>query len=206
MFPQLIAQKTPAAFPPLYRRVAARQLSSFSVALPDTALFSGTRRTYRATTRLSSHNAHPDRPTNRVLALGTLVGGNWVRHHSDLSWTSSHVAPHTITTAPQTSHVSIRKLNTTARASSHHSTSTILPALTSDRDGAHQRRELSTEASTMYTASFAFFEAIWEAGITHCFVNLGSDHPSIIEAMVKGQREKSDSFPRIITCPNEVRN
>lgn len=56
----------------------------------------------------------------------------------------------------------------------------------------------------MYTASFAFFEAIWEAGITHCFVNLGSDHPSIIEAMVKGQREAKGNFPRIITCPNEV--
>ncbi|CAJ2510281.1 Uu.00g061810.m01.CDS01 [Anthostomella pinea] len=57
---------------------------------------------------------------------------------------------------------------------------------------------------TMYTASFAFFEAIWEAGITHCFVNLGSDHPSIIEAIVKGQRENRESFPRIITCPNEM--
>ncbi|KAF3769716.1 thiamine diphosphate-binding protein [Cryphonectria parasitica EP155] len=56
----------------------------------------------------------------------------------------------------------------------------------------------------MYTTSFAFFEAIWEAGITHCFVNLGSDHPSIIEAMVKGQREKKGAFPRIITCPNEM--
>ncbi|KAI1631565.1 thiamine pyrophosphate enzyme, N-terminal TPP binding domain-containing protein [Biscogniauxia mediterranea] len=56
----------------------------------------------------------------------------------------------------------------------------------------------------MYTASFAFFEAIWEAGVTHCFVNLGSDHPSIIEAMVKGQRENKGEFPRIITCPNEM--
>ncbi|KAM0436602.1 hypothetical protein ACHAPT_002310 [Fusarium lateritium] len=56
----------------------------------------------------------------------------------------------------------------------------------------------------MYTASFAFFEAIWEAGITHCFVNLGSDHPSIIEAMVKGQREAKGNFPKIITCPNEM--
>lgn len=55
-----------------------------------------------------------------------------------------------------------------------------------------------------YTASFAFFEAIWEAGIEFCFVNLGSDHPSIIEAMVKGQNEKKEKFPRIITCPNEV--
>lgn len=56
----------------------------------------------------------------------------------------------------------------------------------------------------MYTASFAFFEALWEAGVTHCFVNLGSDHPSIIEAIVKGQREKKGQFPRMITCPNEV--
>ncbi|KAI1312071.1 thiamine pyrophosphate enzyme [Xylaria venustula] len=56
----------------------------------------------------------------------------------------------------------------------------------------------------MYTASFAFFEALWEAGVTHCFVNLGSDHPSIIEAMVKGQRENKGNFPRVITCPNEM--
>ncbi|KAL2019049.1 hypothetical protein VTK56DRAFT_10153 [Thermocarpiscus australiensis] len=56
----------------------------------------------------------------------------------------------------------------------------------------------------MYTTSFAFFEALWDAGVTHCFVNLGSDHPSIIEAMVKGAREKKGQFPRIITCPNEM--
>ena len=57
----------------------------------------------------------------------------------------------------------------------------------------------------MYTTSFAFFEALWDAGVTHCFVNLGSDHPSMIEAMVKGAREKKGHFPRMITCPNEVR-
>lgn len=56
----------------------------------------------------------------------------------------------------------------------------------------------------MYTASSAFFEAIWDAGVTHCFVNLGSDHPSIMEAMVKGQREAKGKFPRIITCPSEA--
>jgi hypothetical protein len=66
-------------------------------------------------------------------------------------------------------------------------------------------RPYSTASEDMYTASFAFFEAIWDAGITHCFVNLGTDHPSIIEAMVKGQREKKGKFPKIITCPNEVR-
>ncbi|KAJ5380456.1 uncharacterized protein N7496_002884, partial [Penicillium cataractarum] len=57
----------------------------------------------------------------------------------------------------------------------------------------------------VYTASFAFFEALWEGGVSHVFVNLGSDHPSILEAMVKGQKEKRDQFPRIITCPNEYR-
>ena len=40
--------------------------------------------------------------------------------------------------------------------------------------------------------------------MTHCFCNLGSDHPSIIEAIVKGQHERKDKFPRIITCPNEM--
>ncbi|KZL86912.1 thiamine pyrophosphate enzyme [Colletotrichum incanum] len=67
-----------------------------------------------------------------------------------------------------------------------------------------QARNLSSQSTEMYTASFAFFEALWDAGVTHCFVNLGSDHPSIIEAMVKGLREKKGSFPRIITCPNEM--
>ena len=40
--------------------------------------------------------------------------------------------------------------------------------------------------------------------MTHCFVNLGSDHPSIIEAITKGQIENKGQFPRIITCPNEM--
>ncbi|KHN99756.1 Thiamine pyrophosphate enzyme, N-terminal TPP-binding domain protein [Metarhizium album ARSEF 1941] len=61
-----------------------------------------------------------------------------------------------------------------------------------------------TDPNDVYTASSAFFEAIWEAGITHCFVNLGSDHPSLIEAMVKGQRDAEGKFPRIITCPHEM--
>ncbi|EEH05920.1 acetolactate synthase [Histoplasma capsulatum G186AR] len=56
----------------------------------------------------------------------------------------------------------------------------------------------------VYTASFAFFEALWEAGVTHVFVNLGSDHPSILEAIVKGQNEKRGQFPSIMTCPNEM--
>ncbi|CZT48659.1 uncharacterized protein RSE6_09389 [Rhynchosporium secalis] len=51
----------------------------------------------------------------------------------------------------------------------------------------------------MYTASFAFFEALAEARLNHCFVNLGSDHHSITEAIIKGQNEKKEQFPKIIT-------
>ncbi|TRX90566.1 hypothetical protein FHL15_008539 [Xylaria flabelliformis] len=42
------------------------------------------------------------------------------------------------------------------------------------------------------------------AGITTCFVNVGSDHPSVIEAIVKGKRERPDRWPRMITCPSEI--
>lgn len=38
----------------------------------------------------------------------------------------------------------------------------------------------------------------------YCFVNLGSDHPAIMEAMVKGQQERPDRFPKFITCPSEM--
>ncbi|KAI0528300.1 thiamine pyrophosphate enzyme, N-terminal TPP binding domain-containing protein [Xylaria bambusicola] len=55
-----------------------------------------------------------------------------------------------------------------------------------------------------YTTAFALFEGLWEAGITTCFVNVGSDHPSIIEAIVRGKRERPNRWPRVITCPSEV--
>ena len=43
-----------------------------------------------------------------------------------------------------------------------------------------------------------------QAGVTHCFVNLGSDHPSILEAIAQDNKEPNGRFPRIITCPHEV--
>lgn len=57
---------------------------------------------------------------------------------------------------------------------------------------------------TKYTTAFALFEALWEAGITACFVNIGSDHPSIVEAIIKGKRERPNAWPRIITCPSKI--
>jgi len=43
-----------------------------------------------------------------------------------------------------------------------------------------------------------------QAGVRYVFANLGSDHPAILEAMVKGQKERKDQWVKVITCPNEV--
>ncbi|KAE8555675.1 hypothetical protein EYB25_000373 [Talaromyces marneffei] len=83
------------------------------------------------------------------------------------------------------------------------------------KDAAYAPSPLSSHLSTVfvqgivfivmgYTAAFAFFEALWEAGVQYVFVNLGTDHPAIIEALVKGQRERRDQWPKAITCPNEM--
>lgn len=55
-----------------------------------------------------------------------------------------------------------------------------------------------------YTVSYAFFEALWELGVGNCFVNLGSNHHSIMEARAKGLKEKSNESSQVFTCPNEV--
>lgn len=57
-----------------------------------------------------------------------------------------------------------------------------------------------------YTTATAILEALEDAGVTHLFVNLGSDHPAILEAISKreadGKNSKTDGL-RFITAPNE---
>ncbi|GFF73179.1 hypothetical protein IFM60648_03873 [Aspergillus lentulus] len=54
------------------------------------------------------------------------------------------------------------------------------------------------------SAATGFFEALVEAGVKYGFVNLGSDHPAMLEAMIKAKQENSTKFPTIITCPSEL--
>jgi|SRR5687767_12082154 acetolactate synthase-1/2/3 large subunit len=55
-----------------------------------------------------------------------------------------------------------------------------------------------------YTTATAILEALESAGVTELYVNLGSDHPALIEAMTKRQAEgKSKDGLRFITAPNE---
>ncbi|MBV9268380.1 MAG: thiamine pyrophosphate-requiring protein [Acidobacteriaceae bacterium] len=55
----------------------------------------------------------------------------------------------------------------------------------------------------MYTASTAFLDALFEAGVTHVFANFGSDHPALIESLAEA-RATGRPCPQVITCPNEM--
>jgi acetolactate synthase-1/2/3 large subunit len=54
-----------------------------------------------------------------------------------------------------------------------------------------------------YTGGSALIEAFNDAGITHLFVNYGSDHPAIMEALAVCKKTGAPA-PKVITCPNEM--
>jgi hypothetical protein len=57
----------------------------------------------------------------------------------------------------------------------------------------------------MYTTSSVFLQALSSAGITHAFVNWGSDHPGLLEDLERQRTENHNTTnPAIITCPNEM--
>src|SRR5262245_228991 len=55
----------------------------------------------------------------------------------------------------------------------------------------------------MYTAGAALIEALYEAGVSFIFANLGSDHPAIVESLAEANATGRPA-PRLITCPNEM--
>jgi acetolactate synthase-1/2/3 large subunit len=63
---------------------------------------------------------------------------------------------------------------------------------------------VSSHTSNMseYTTATALLEALVSAGITYLFVNLGSDHPAILEAISKQQQDGKKEL-HFITAPNE---
>ncbi|CAK7204957.1 hypothetical protein SEUCBS139899_007719 [Sporothrix eucalyptigena] len=58
-----------------------------------------------------------------------------------------------------------------------------------------------------YTTATAILEALEDAGVSHLFVNLGSDHPAILEAISKrktdAKRAGYKNKLRFVTAPNE---
>ena len=77
----------------------------------------------------------------------------------------------------------------------------------------HKRPHMTPESpnspftKTMtFTTSSAFLKVLSNAGITHAFVNWGSDHPALLEDLQR-QRIEGDgdmTEPKIVTCPNEM--
>ncbi|KAL5478961.1 hypothetical protein ACEPAI_2248 [Sanghuangporus weigelae] len=56
----------------------------------------------------------------------------------------------------------------------------------------------------MYTTSSVFLKTLEQAGITHAFVNWGSDHPALLEELERQRTENGKTGLQIITCPNEM--
>jgi hypothetical protein len=61
-------------------------------------------------------------------------------------------------------------------------------------------------APSTYTASTLFLHTLARAGITHAFVNWGSDHPAILEELERQRVESGTGRTElnIVTCPNEM--
>ncbi|GAA6059888.1 hypothetical protein JCM10212_005271 [Sporobolomyces blumeae] len=62
---------------------------------------------------------------------------------------------------------------------------------------------MSSEPTEVFTTSNVFLDVLVKAGITHAFVNLGSDHPALLEAFISRQKYQLPTL-KIITCPNEM--
>ncbi|KIY63003.1 Thiamin diphosphate-binding protein [Cylindrobasidium torrendii FP15055 ss-10] len=56
----------------------------------------------------------------------------------------------------------------------------------------------------MLTASAIFLEALYTAGITHVFVNWGSDHPGLLEELERQRIIDGKTALNVITAPNEM--
>lgn len=63
------------------------------------------------------------------------------------------------------------------------------------------------DPSNVYTATTAFLEALYLAEVEVCFVNLGSDHPSFMEAFAIARmglgHKKGGKLPRIVPVTHE---
>ncbi|OSC98218.1 Thiamin diphosphate-binding protein [Trametes coccinea BRFM310] len=55
----------------------------------------------------------------------------------------------------------------------------------------------------MYTTASVFFKTLADAGITHAFVNWGSDHPAFLEDLHRQYVETGKTLVDIVTCPSE---
>jgi thiamine pyrophosphate-dependent acetolactate synthase large subunit-like protein len=56
----------------------------------------------------------------------------------------------------------------------------------------------------VFTTSSLFLHTLAEVGITHVFVNWGSDHPGMLEELERQRATNGSRALIIVTCPNEM--
>ncbi|KAJ7587095.1 thiamine pyrophosphate enzyme, N-terminal TPP binding domain-containing protein [Mycena floridula] len=57
----------------------------------------------------------------------------------------------------------------------------------------------------MLTTASVFLKSLKDVGITHVFVNWGSDHPALLEELERQRSQEGETMPaRVITAPNEM--
>ncbi|KAH9915077.1 thiamine diphosphate-binding protein [Fomitopsis serialis] len=56
----------------------------------------------------------------------------------------------------------------------------------------------------MYNTATVFWKTLADAGVTHAFVNWGSDHSALLEDLERQRVEEGKSLLEIVTCPNEM--
>lgn len=56
----------------------------------------------------------------------------------------------------------------------------------------------------MYTTASVFFKTLADAGVSHAFVNWGSDHSAFLEDLSRQRAENNGkTLVEIVTCPSE---
>jgi acetolactate synthase-1/2/3 large subunit len=73
-----------------------------------------------------------------------------------------------------------------------------------DTNGANGDSVSTKVTPFRYTASAAFIDTLIAAGVKYLFVNLGTDHPGLVEVFAYASMTKRKDFPRVMTCPNEM--
>ncbi|KAF2424241.1 putative thiamine pyrophosphate enzyme [Tothia fuscella] len=63
---------------------------------------------------------------------------------------------------------------------------------------------MANDEERTVTGAYKFFQSIYNAGVRYCFVNLGSDHPAMVEALAAAKADETVNMPTIITCPSEM--
>ncbi|KAL1752602.1 thiamine pyrophosphate enzyme, N-terminal TPP binding domain-containing protein [Schizophyllum commune] len=56
----------------------------------------------------------------------------------------------------------------------------------------------------MHTTATLFLKTLADCGITHAFVNWGSDHPALLEELERERVEEGQTAVEIVTCPSEM--